>query len=46
VVSAHRAEAFGACQWVIDEMKQVVPIWKSPVTAAQASSSLNPNPTS
>jgi molybdopterin synthase catalytic subunit len=46
VVSAHRAGAFAACQWVIDEMKQVVPIWKSPVTAAEASTSLNPNPTS
>lgn len=26
--SSHRAEAFAACQWIIDEMKQVVPIWK------------------
>jgi molybdopterin synthase catalytic subunit len=26
----HRAEAFSACQWLIDEMKRVVPIWKSP----------------
>jgi molybdopterin synthase catalytic subunit len=31
VVSAHRAEAFDACQWVIDEMKRVVPIWKKVV---------------
>ena len=46
VVSAHRAEAFSACLWVIDEMKQVVPIWKTPVTAAEVSSPLNPNPTS
>ena len=45
VVSAHRAGAFAACQWVIDEMKQVVPIWKTPVTAANASSPSNPNPT-
>lgn len=31
VVAAHRAEAFVACQWLIDEMKRVVPIWKRPV---------------
>ena len=31
VVSAHRGEAFAACQWVIDEMKRVVPIWKQAV---------------
>lgn len=29
--SPHRAEAFAACQWLIDEMKRVVPIWKRPV---------------
>ena len=46
VVSAHRAEAFDACQWVIDEMKQVVPIWKKPVTAADASIPSDPNPAS
>ena len=33
VVAAHRAEAFTACQWLIDEMKRVVPIWKQPVMA-------------
>jgi molybdopterin synthase catalytic subunit len=31
VVAPHRAEAFAACQWLIDEMKRVVPIWKNPV---------------
>ena len=31
VVSPHRAEAFEACQFLIDEMKKVVPIWKRPV---------------
>lgn len=46
VVSAHRAEAFAACQWVIDEMKQVVPIWKKPVTAADISQPSDPNPAS
>ena len=28
VVAAHRAEAFAACRFLIDEMKQKVPIWK------------------
>jgi molybdopterin synthase catalytic subunit len=28
VVAPHRAEAFAAGQWLIDEMKRVVPIWK------------------
>lgn len=32
VVAAHRGEAFAACQWLIDEMKRVVPIWKKPVS--------------
>jgi molybdopterin synthase catalytic subunit len=31
VVAPHRAEAFAACQWLIDELKRVVPIWKKPV---------------
>jgi molybdopterin synthase catalytic subunit len=29
--SPHRAEAFAAGQWLIDEMKRVVPIWKRPM---------------
>jgi molybdopterin synthase catalytic subunit len=33
VVAAHRGEAFTACQWIIDEMKRVVPIWKRPVVS-------------
>jgi molybdopterin synthase catalytic subunit len=28
VASAHRAEAFAACRWAIDTLKQEVPIWK------------------
>ena len=28
VIAPHRAEAFGACQFLIDEMKEKVPIWK------------------
>jgi len=31
VVAPHRGEAFAACQWLIDEMKRVVPIWKKKV---------------
>ena len=30
VVGPHRGEAFAASQWLIDEMKRVVPIWKRP----------------
>jgi molybdopterin synthase catalytic subunit len=32
VVAPHRGEAFAACQYLIVEMKMVVPIWKRPVT--------------
>ena len=28
VASPHRADAFEAARWLIDELKQVVPIWK------------------
>jgi molybdopterin synthase catalytic subunit len=28
VVSAHRADAFAACRYVIERVKQIVPIWK------------------
>lgn len=31
IVAPHRGEAFVACQWLIDEMKRVVPIWKKPI---------------
>ena len=31
IVAPHRGEAFAACQWLIDEMKRTVPIWKTPV---------------
>ena len=39
VTSGHRGAAFGASQWIMDELKRVVPIWKHPVfkeTAAPA----------
>ncbi len=28
VASAHRAAAFEACRWIIDQLKKTVPIWK------------------
>lgn len=28
VGAEHRAEAFRACKWCIDELKQITPIWK------------------
>ena len=31
VASAHRAEAFEACRYIIDTVKQTVPIWKKEV---------------
>lgn len=31
VIAPHRGEAFAACQFIIEEMKRVVPIWKKPV---------------
>lgn len=31
VGSAHRADAFAACQYLIDTLKQTVPIWKKEV---------------
>ena len=32
VSSGHRKEAFSACMYVIDELKQRVPIWKKETT--------------
>ena len=31
VIAPHRGEAFAACQFIIEEMKRAVPIWKKPV---------------
>ncbi len=31
VTSAHRAQAFEACRWLIDTLKSTVPIWKKEV---------------
>jgi molybdopterin synthase catalytic subunit len=32
IVAPHRGEAFAACQFLIDEMKHLVPIWKKPLS--------------
>ena len=32
ISAGHRREAFEACQYFIDELKQRVPIWKKEVT--------------
>ncbi len=31
VIAPHRGESFLACQFLIDEMKKRVPIWKKPI---------------
>lgn len=31
VLAPHRAEAFAAAQFIIEEMKRLVPIWKKPL---------------
>lgn len=32
VAAEHRAAAFEACRWLIDELKQRVPVWKKETT--------------
>ncbi len=39
----HRAQALQACQWLIDELKQRVPIWKKEITP-QGDSWVTPHP--
>jgi molybdopterin synthase catalytic subunit len=36
VTSGHRGAAFAASQWIMDELKRVVPIWKHPVFKDEA----------
>jgi MoaE-MoaD fusion protein len=31
VAAPHRGEAFNACEWLIDELKRTVPIWKKEI---------------
>src|SRR5262245_48852874 len=33
VASSHRSESFQASQWIVDELKKKVPIWKRPAFA-------------
>jgi molybdopterin synthase catalytic subunit len=35
VSCAHRADAFSACRWIIDTLKESVPIWKREVYAGR-----------
>lgn len=39
----HRAPAFAACRWIIDELKERVPIWKKESTP-QGESWVTPHP--
>ena len=32
--SQHRKEAFRACEWAIDELKRITPIWKKETTTS------------
>lgn len=38
----HRAEAFAACSWAIDEIKKTVPIWKEELDHANNSNWIHP----
>jgi molybdopterin synthase catalytic subunit len=42
VASGHRGAAFAASQWIMDELKRVVPIWKRPVFKDGATASPKP----
>ena len=44
ILSPHRGESFAAGQWLIDEMKRVVPIWKRPFSDTGATVSPSPPP--
>jgi molybdopterin synthase catalytic subunit len=45
VSSPHRAEAFEACRFAIDRLKQIVPIWKKENWADGASDWVHPTET-
>ncbi len=45
VSAAHRDAAFAACRWIIDEIKQRVPIWKNEHYADGESGWLHPDGT-
>ncbi|VTS03537.1 molybdenum cofactor biosynthesis protein MoaE [Tuwongella immobilis] len=41
----HRAEAFDACEFAIDRLKQIVPIWKQDHAADGTANWVHPEPT-
>ena len=41
----HRQQAFDACRWLIDTLKEVVPIWKKEVWADGTEEWVHPGPT-
>ena len=43
VSSAHREPAFAAGQWLIDRLKQVVPVWKQEVDASGQTGWVHPD---
>ena len=43
VAAEHRKPAFAACEWLIDTLKQRVPIWKKEITP-EGSSWVTPHP--
>ncbi len=44
VASGHRGEALEACRWIIDEIKERVPLWKKEIYADGDSGWLRANP--
>lgn len=43
VSSPHRAEAFAACQYAINRLKEVVPIWKKDLAPSGSATWLHPD---
>jgi molybdopterin synthase catalytic subunit len=46
VLAGHRAEAFDACRWIVDQVKYRVPIWKKEFYSDGESAWLEPVATS
>ena len=42
----HRGQAFEACRWLIDTLKEVVPVWKKEVWADGSEEWVHPGPKS
>jgi molybdopterin synthase catalytic subunit len=45
VATPHRAEAFAACRWLVDELKKSVVIWKQEVWTDGQQTWVHPDPT-